>query len=243
MTMKKYLLGSLLLIPFLNLQTSLSAYILETGDPVDLKAGNYDAASESLPENAVLTLNEFDNYAFRPYVARRRAAIRREIRRHCESGFEIEYVNSRLKTQTDNFTGNLLLFGLERRFSFPWRSFYVGGKAVGGMYLTAQGVEGGLGYGGFMTGLEFGRRPLRMAMGYLFGAGGAGISETLQVDSREETHTLNCGFLVLEPEIAFLLSTSPFSSMELGFSYLYIPVGNERNLGGTAVSLSFLFSW
>jgi hypothetical protein len=147
-----------------------------------------------------------------------------------------------LKTQTDYFTGNLLLFGLQRRFSLPWRSFYVGGKAVGGMYLTDQGVEGGLGYAGFMSGLEFGRRPFRMAMGSLFGAGGVGLSETHLADDQEETYTLNRGFLVMEPEIVFLLSTSPFSSLELGFSYLYIPVGNNRNLGGPAVSLSFLFS-
>ncbi len=240
--MKKYFLGSLLIILFLNLQPALSAGTREAGDPAAITAGNHDAASTSLLSNPVLTLSEFDNYAFRPRVARRRAAIRREIRRHRESGFEIEYVDSRLKTQTDNFTGNLLLFGLQRRLSLPGYSFYVGGKAAGGMYLTDQDVQGGLGYGGFMTGLEFGRRPFRMAMGCLFGAGGAGISETHLVDDQEETYILNRGFLVLEPEITFLFSTSPFSSLELGFSYLYIPVGKNWNLGGPAVSLSFLFS-
>lgn len=240
--MKRLLFSCVAVFLVMSIPAPILAFTLETGETIYPNAGTPGSEATVMAADSILALSLYDNYALYPRAARRRAAVRRTIRRHRESGFSIQYVDSQLKDQTDTFTGNLWLIGLQRRFRFPLSNFYMGGKLAGGMYVTGQGVEGGLGYGGFTSGFEFGHRPFRLALGCLFGAGGVGIHETRIVNNQEETYHLSRGFLILEPEVSLLLTTSPFSSLALGASYQYIPVGEARNLGGPSLSLSFLFS-
>lgn len=214
-------------------------------DPVEQRT-NQSSPSLLLGEAwSPINLHDYRQMAYIGQRAHRRAVVRNKVARRffMESGIEMKYVDSALKRESSEFTGDLVLLGVKRRFKSPNSIGFIGGKATGGVYMTDNGISGGLGYGGLITGVEIGDKPLRLTLDCLFGLGGVGIAESTTNDYDDVvTHYLNRGFLAIEPEVALIISTSRFSSLSFSVSYLYAPIQDNQNLGGLALNLSFLFS-